>query len=120
MEPHPANNPAPAPQSDIDSSSISANTEVMTDTKLSPSADAGKAKPADLTQTQDIPELSSEAIDQTVVHKEPGKSSANAKSQPQNKVKIQRLGDFQLVKKLGEGGMGAVYLANQTGLDRKV
>ncbi len=35
------------------------------------------------------------------------------------KKKVQQLGDFRLLKKLGQGGMGAVYLAHQLSLDRK-
>jgi eukaryotic-like serine/threonine-protein kinase len=34
--------------------------------------------------------------------------------------KITQLGDFKLERKLGQGGMGTVYLATQTSLDRKV
>lgn len=36
------------------------------------------------------------------------------------KKKITMLGDFLLVRKIGEGGMGIVYLAQQVGLDREV
>lgn len=42
-----------------------------------------------------------------------------AKPAPKKKKVIQ-LGDFRLVRKLGQGGMGEVYLANQVSLDRKV
>jgi len=40
----------------------------------------------------------------------------NAKPQP----KTQRLGDFEVKKKIGQGGMGVVYLAHQISLDRPV
>jgi serine/threonine-protein kinase len=39
---------------------------------------------------------------------------------PAAKKAVTQLGDFQLVKKLGQGGMGTVYLATQLSLDRKV
>ena len=32
--------------------------------------------------------------------------------------KIPRLGDFEVKKQLGKGGMGVVYLAHQVSLDR--
>jgi len=48
-----------------------------------------------------------------------------AKPKPKTKKKaagkkVTQLGDFRLSKKLGQGGMGEVYLANQVSLDRKV
>jgi serine/threonine-protein kinase len=45
------------------------------------------------------------------------------KEQPKaddKKTKVTQLGDFKLLKKLGQGGMGTVYLALQVSLDRKV
>jgi len=36
------------------------------------------------------------------------------------KKKVSRLGDFKLSRKLGQGGMGTVYLARQANLDRSV
>ena len=41
-------------------------------------------------------------------------------SQSGQKKKTTQVGDFQLVKKLGQGGMGEVFLATQVSLDRKV
>ena len=37
-----------------------------------------------------------------------------------NSSRVQQLGDFELKKKLGKGGMGEVYLARQISLDRMV
>lgn len=34
--------------------------------------------------------------------------------------RVQRLGDFELKKRLGKGGMGEVFLARQISLDRMV
>lgn len=39
---------------------------------------------------------------------------------PAEKKKEVQLGDFKLMKKLGQGGMGEVFLANQVSLDRNV
>lgn len=36
------------------------------------------------------------------------------------KKKVTQVGDFKLLKKLGQGGMGTVYLARQVSLDRQV
>lgn len=45
---------------------------------------------------------------------------SKAKRDPGGKKSISQLGDFKLVRKLGQGGMGTVYLANQVSLDRPV
>lgn len=45
---------------------------------------------------------------------------AEAAKQTGKEQKITALGDFRLLKKLGEGGMGAVYKAHQISLDREV
>jgi serine/threonine protein kinase len=54
-----------------------------------------------------------------------GVSSSSSKpaatdAEAKKSKKITQLGDFKLEKKLGQGGMGTVYLATQTSLDRKV
>jgi len=49
----------------------------------------------------------------------PAKSSSSEGDAKKSK-KITQLGDFKLERKLGQGGMGTVFLATQTSLDRKV
>ncbi|MFO0425456.1 MAG: serine/threonine-protein kinase [Planctomyces sp.] len=39
---------------------------------------------------------------------------------PSSESRVQQLGDFELKKRLGKGGMGEVYLARQVSLDRVV
>ena len=46
-------------------------------------------------------------------------SSSAAGAAPKKK-KVVQLGDFKLLKKLGQGGMGEVFLARQVSLDRQV
>jgi len=49
------------------------------------------------------------------------KQAAKKAGAPAKKVKkVSQLGDFKLLKKLGQGGMGTVYLARQVSLDREV
>ena len=54
----------------------------------------------------------------------PAATAAAGKTQsvrtPGGRAKVKKVGEFALLKKLGAGGMGDVYLANQTSLDRKV
>jgi serine/threonine-protein kinase len=58
---------------------------------------------------------------ETAVPKSTSAGPAAAEKQPsQKKKKTVQLGDFKLKKKLGQGGMGEVYLANQVSLDRLV
>jgi len=40
--------------------------------------------------------------------------------QPEEGLPFERLGEFRLIRRLGEGGMGVVYLAVQESLDRQV
>ena len=56
----------------------------------------------------------SESSEQTVL------AAASSGASAARPKKPTRLGDFQLIKKLGQGGMGTVYLAKQVSLDRAV
>jgi serine/threonine-protein kinase len=51
---------------------------------------------------------------------QPAAPDPPAKPAPAAATAQKALGDYQLLKKLGQGGMGAVYLAHQKSLDRQV
>ncbi|MEX2287005.1 MAG: serine/threonine-protein kinase [Planctomycetaceae bacterium] len=68
-----------------------------------------KSEPGDVTRAERARSGGSGSGDKSA-----GSSDADAKK------KITQLGDFKLVKKLGQGGMGTVYLAKQVSLDRDV
>ncbi|MFN7147434.1 MAG: serine/threonine-protein kinase, partial [Myxococcota bacterium] len=74
-----------------------------------------------------VPGRSTTDLDRTVVSEAPAPtpSSGAAATVPpgpgeDGPKKVSRVGDFQLVKKLGQGGMGTVFLAKQVSLDRLV
>jgi len=58
------------------------------------------------------------ALEETVAATDGAQSAAEKKARPATK-KVQQLGDFRVIRKLGQGGMGAVYLAHQMSLDRR-
>lgn len=50
----------------------------------------------------------------------PREKRSTKKSSSGGKKKVSRIGDFQILGKLGQGGMGEVFLAKQISLDRTV
>jgi len=50
----------------------------------------------------------------------PRKDKPTKKTSSGGKKKVSRIGDFQILRKLGQGGMGEVFLAKQISLDRTV
>ena len=83
------------------------DTFVPSDQESSPGA-AKEAKPASATPSTRVGAPA------------PTKPSSSDGGEAKKSKKITQLGDFKLERKLGQGGMGTVYLATQTSLDRKV
>jgi eukaryotic-like serine/threonine-protein kinase len=74
-----------------------------------------KMEETDSHDEEEAPPLAKTAV------KPPGKPAPAPASPPvSGKTKEVVMGDFRLTKKLGQGGMGAVYLGHQVSLDRPV
>ncbi len=61
---------------------------------------------------------SQNSLQETVVESQQSQTASGEPTKPA-KQKVQKIGDFRLVKKVGQGGMGSVYLAHQISLDRR-
>ena len=80
---------------------------------------------AELGRTQLSPDSQQQADPSETQDRVAQKTESNAKKQAPSKKNVaekpaMQLGDFTVLKKLGQGGMGAVYLAHQISLDRQV
>ena len=67
-----------------------------------------------------VPVNESQDLDATVVPAAGQTASDDAAASRADAKKIKQLGDFKLVRRLGKGGMGEVFLAQQVSLDRPV
>ncbi len=90
------------------------------ETRLDPEAATAAANPNALSKTQPhktsvagATEGGRQSVNQT-------RAATGASGSPGKPSKAGSLGPYRLIKLLGEGGMGSVYLANQTTLDRNV
>jgi len=94
---------------------VPSNSNNLADTNVAPPRPASSSKPA--------------AGRTPVVATAPGGSSSGSKGsagkeggegEAKKPKKVSQVGDFKIEKKLGQGGMGTVFLATQMSLDRKV
>ena len=73
--------------------------------------------------TDRVPPQSNNDLAETVAAADENSSAAASKTRPESartaSKKVQQLGDFRVLRKLGQGGMGAVFLAHQVSLDRR-
>ncbi len=88
----------------------------MAETQIPDSAGTPAPKKSDPAFTGDVTRA---ARDQAAKSSSAGAAEQGSKAAGDVK-KVSQLGDFKLVKNLGLGGMGTVYLATQVSLDRKV
>jgi hypothetical protein len=82
-------------------------------------APKGPAKSADALAETVVPGGAGDANLKTQIVAPSTSEAATPAAKPQP-AKTQRVGDFDVKKKLGQGGMGVVYLAQQVSLDRPV
>jgi serine/threonine protein kinase len=91
------------------------------------SKSAGQSKPSGVEQTMELPSgkgssrdfsVNQQTMDSTPSQQSASISSADASGAIGKSTGINRLGGYRILKELGAGGMGSVYLAKQISLDR--
>jgi serine/threonine protein kinase len=76
--------------------------------------DGATAVPRDMVRTEKLGATGASPKPAAATKGEPAKMSAEKSSKS-----VSQLGDYKILKKLGKGGMGEVYLAHQISLDRQ-
>src|SRR6056297_1364348 len=72
------------------------------------------------TKATQVPGTSDADANETSAAQGHGQNTPSQSSSKEPSRKVKQLGDFKILQKLGQGGMGEVYLAHQISLDRKV
>src|SRR5580704_5921622 len=115
-------NPRRTPASDKKTSEALAETNVpsnsddLGDTNVSPPRSSSSPKPVS-TPTPVVAGGSGSAPSGS---KGNGGKAASGEGEAKKPKKVSQVGDFRIEKKLGQGGMGTVFLATQMSLERKV
>ncbi len=96
--------------------------DLMKDLKPKEDADAKqkeRQEPSEIKETLKAKESKRKGDASKVTRK---KLEVKTQLLPESKIKKarKRIGNFELLKKIGEGGMGAVYLAHQLGIEREI
>ena len=118
-------NPRRPPASDKKTSDALAETNVpsnsddLGDTNVSPPRPASSAKPAS-TPTPVVAAAPGGSGSVPSGSKGSGGKPGSGDGEVKKPKKVSQVGDFRIEKKLGQGGMGTVFLATQVSLDRKV
>jgi eukaryotic-like serine/threonine-protein kinase len=118
-------NPRRTPASDKKTSEALAETNVpsnsdnLGDTNVSPPRSSSSPKPVS-TPTPVVATAPGGSGSAPSGSKGNGGKAASGEGEAKKPKKVSQVGDFRIEKKLGQGGMGTVFLATQVSLDRKV
>ncbi|MDG2389428.1 MAG: serine/threonine-protein kinase [Planctomycetaceae bacterium] len=72
------------------------------------------------TKATHVPGMSNAEPDETSAAQRGGQATPASSGASEKPRTVKQLGDFKIIRKLGQGGMGEVYLAHQISLDRQV
>jgi serine/threonine protein kinase len=109
------NGSAPQAAGDLDATSVPTSTDGSLDaTAISANTPVGAQAPSF------VPSVRSNSDGKAASPSAATPATSDGSPKAGTEKKATQLGDFKLVKKLGKGGMGEVYLAHQISLDRHV